>query len=187
MRYIEHKRPDIGDILLCKSFTMLGRAIGNSFRSPSPLRWASGPRPSNHNGIIGYDNTLQMCVFEALGKGFVATPIYHYFTDVDRNVCEIKIVRYGLSGSEMLASNHWLQAHVGTPYDYRAYVSLTWRIALRLMPVRLIQDNARFYCSEAVSEMFSHLQHRFLPELCTPFAVEKLVADGYFTIIAECS
>jgi hypothetical protein len=127
-----------------------------------------------------------MCVFESIADGFVATPYYDYLADIDRNKCEIKIGRFGITDEEKSTGNRWLQDQLGRGYDYRAYWSLVWRVALRLPPLALVQDNARFYCSEAVGEFFRELDHIILPKLCTPLHIESLVERGYLAIIAEC-
>jgi len=186
LKYSEQQTPDIGDIVLVKSFTFFGWAIGTSFRTFSCLDWKSGSRPSNHNGIIGFDKYMQMCVFEAIGRGFTATPIIDYFADVDRGKCEIMIARYGFSGDEKQKIEKWLQEKLGTKYDYMAYWSLVWRVALKLPPITPVQDNARFYCSEAVGEMFREFNHPLLIKLCTPLHIESLISLGYLKIIGEC-
>jgi hypothetical protein len=186
MHYIEHKPPEIGDILLCKSNSVFARAISASFRTKSNLEWASGSRPSNHNGIIGFNKDMHMCVFEAVSKGFVATPIIDYLADVDRDKCEIKIARFGITDSEQSEGNRWLQSQLGRKYDYHAYCSLIWRIALRLPPLFMIENPSSFYCSEAVSSFYRNLDHYILPKLCTPLHIESLIERGYLKIIAEC-
>jgi len=76
-----------GDIICVKSFNFIGWAIGNSFHVDSPMMWYKGSnsvkkRPSNHNGVLGYDDDGELCVFEALSDGIVKTKISDYLKDV---------------------------------------------------------------------------------------------------------
>lgn len=187
LKYREFDQPQIGDILLCKSFTPLGWAIGRSFRQCSPIRWVRGVAPSGHNGVLGTGRDSELCVFEALGCGFTPTPFVNYLADVNRGLREIKIARLpGLTYQEQRRGNKWLLDRVGSKYDYAAYWSLIWRVLLRLPPVRLIQDDARFYCTEAAEEFFRSLGHPFLPRPATPLDVEQELAKDTIKLIADC-
>lgn len=178
--------PQIGDVVLVKGSSLIGRIIQKSFRAISPLKWSDG-LPSNHNGIMGI-HAGKWCVYQAQPGGFAATPWSAEIQAAYLGSQEMKIARVpgGMLNDKRVLMNAWLENHLGTPYDYRSYISHVWRAVLRLSPVFPVQSDRRFYCTEAVK-----LAYRFVGldwtnnELPTPYTVEKRVASGALEIIAE--
>jgi hypothetical protein len=193
-----------GDIVMVKSFSIVGWAIGKSFREESPLKWYCGSadarrRPSNHNGVIGYDNNGALCVFEALGRGVVRTSLDDYAFDVIEGRAELKFARIACVdwNNQMVCNGEtWIALRVGTKYDFLSYVSHLWRTLLRLPPIIPygVQSDRRFYCTELVRKFFLHVG-MFAPadvemdvlanSLPTPFTVEKRIVDGRLAIVEE--
>lgn len=181
--------PECGDIVMVKSHSLIGWAIGTCFRSESPLIWHDGAnplRPSNHTGIIGFSGG-QMYVYESLAGGFVRTPWRDYCGDVLSRRCELKIGRVGLGRRQKRRAQTWLDEHVGVGYDYLSYASHLWRVALRLPPLINVETKSRFYCTEAAKMLYASLEVPFLEDndMPTPYTVEKRVVAGQLKIVAE--
>jgi hypothetical protein len=185
-----YRIPQQGDIVLVKSFSLLGWLIGRAFRCDSPLAWLSGARPSNHNGVIGFSSYGIPCVYESLFWGFRATPLADYIEKAVAGLCEFKIVRLktGLQPKQLLGANFWLNENLGVRYDFRSYLSHIWRLILRMPPIWNSNNKTRWYCTEAVQTLYAVLGETALADkhLIAPIHIEQAVAAGAFEIIAEC-
>lgn len=180
-----------GDILLVKNYTLIGWLIGNAFRADSSITWHSNrvdvKRPSGHNGIIGRHKG-ELVVFEAQPEGFIATPFKEYLKRVQAGKCEIKVARIhgGFFNEEKDLVNEWCEHKLGAPYDYKAYVSLIWRCMLRLPCIKAVEDEANFYCTEAVRGALVYIGRNILKEkFSSPYTVEKRISQKRLDIIAE--
>lgn len=178
-----------GDILLVKNYSIIGWLIGNAFRVDSLLTWhgKAAKRPSGHNGVIGRYNG-ELVVFEAQPEGFIATPFKEYLKRVQAGKCEIKLARIhgGLFNEEKALINEWCQRKLGAPYDYKAYVSLIWRCMLRLPYIKAVEDEANFYCTEAVRGALVYIgRNIFKEKFSSPYTVEKRISQKRLDIIAE--
>lgn len=187
--FLDQNGIQTGDILLVKNYSIIGWLIGNAFRADSLIAWhgKAKKRPSGHNGIIGRHKG-ELVVFEAQPKGFIATPFKDYLRRVQEGQCEIKLARLpgGLSDYDKQQINDWCSLKIGTPYDYRAYVSLIWRSMLRLRCILAVQDESHFYCTEAVKVAYAYIGKKlFKIKFSSPFTVEKRISQGRLIIIAE--
>jgi hypothetical protein len=204
MKNLVRDELQFGDLVMVKSFSFLGWAIGNSFREISPLRWYSGDievrhRPSNHTGIIGYDLHGRLCVFESLGRGVVRTSLDEYELAVIEGRAELKFARVAFADwtSPMVCNGEaWLALQVGKKYDFRSYISHIWRTVLRLPPLteKGVQADRRFYCTELANKFLLYVglfapagenMNALAHKLPTPYTVEKRIADGRLAIIEE--
>ena len=190
---IDISKLEAGDILICKSHSLLGWMIGEAFKVDSLLTW-DGPsplRPSGHNGIFGYDEHMEPVIFESLMfRGFTATPISDYVKRVSAGDCEIKFARIpiGLTDQQQMQSRVWCLEHLKTPYDLRSYISFLWRIVLRLPPIWSSQDKAHFWCTEAVKNLYTFLDagwEKILPEYAAPIHIEQLINEQKLKLIDE--
>jgi len=188
-----------GDIICVKSFSFIGWAIGKSFHVNSPMTWYIGTesqrkRPSNHNGVVGYEQNGELVVFEALGRGIVKTPIQEYLDKVKTKDCELKFVRSKINFDEKVIEfgQAWLGKQLGVKYDFLSFVSHIWRNTLNLPGIKVIQRNNRFYCTEFVMRFYQFIKpwtgvesDFFKNKLPTPYTVEKRWKEGILTIVKE--
>ena len=181
---------ECGDIMLCKSHSLVGAVIGDAFRRDSALAWYDDTplRPSGHNGIFAYDQHMKPVVYEALFSGFQATPVNEYVRKVLDGECELKFARVqgGLTERQQLAVRNWCIEHLGSKYDFRAYLSFFWRLILRLPPVWNSQKKTNFFCTEAVAMAYSLIGYGYLfPDLPCPFTIEKLIKYENLRVVDE--
>jgi len=181
---------EIGDILICKSFSFLGAGIGLSFRCDSPITWHGEypERPSSHNGVVGINARSELVVYEALLSGVVETPIETYVGAAKQGKCEIKFARLtdGLNFHQKNEINRWCISKLGTKYDFRSYLSHIWRLALRMPPIWNSNRENNFYCTEYVQGAYMRIVIDIMRKtLPAPITVEKRVADKTLMIVAE--
>ena len=181
------------DIMLKQSHDFIGWAISSAFHKDSLLSWYAvkyTEQPSSHNGIFGYDANMKPVIFEAVGSGFIPTPIEDYIKAVYDGECELKFARpmNGWSDEQKEMGREWCLKHLYTGYDYRAFISFIWRILLRLPPFWNSQDKAKFWCTEADAELYMYLDERWgkiFPEMPCPYTIEKLIIKGELKVVDE--
>lgn len=158
-----------------KSYSTLGWLIGNSFGVKSKIPWKSGTRPGNHNGLFGFRDGKPV-VFEAIGCGFVATPLQDYLDKVNREELELVFFecKPRLSLEESATLNKWCNEEVDKKikYDFKSYIYHIGHIFWRQMP--RVHSESRFYCTEAVRIGLKVIGRDFYhKELPAPYTTEK--------------
>lgn len=147
---------EIGDIALVKSKGIFSNIISWSFYKESKLEWKMNRLPHSHDGTVGaYNGNVivngETVIYESLTSvGTVATPIKEYIERIKRKECEIIFARIngGLNNQEKYSLQEYLIENLGKPYDWQSYLSLIWRIFLRMPPIFNTQSKAEFYCTE---------------------------------------
>ena len=185
----EYKQLEAGDIALVKTNSFMGRLIGKAFRCPSKLPWHGDSTPSGHNGIVGVNSKMELCIFEAVPSGFRARPITDYIADVHNEKCEIIFARFKvpLTNLQKSKSQWWLQIHLGTKYDYLSYISHIWRIVLRQVPIVKIQSKSKFWCTEALQKWSQSVGQTVLLgiDMIAPIHIEQAIDSEEMVIVAH--
>lgn len=179
-----------GDVGLVRSGNLFSTLHYKAINRDTLLTWDNPKfkmRPSSHNLIFGYNKKNEPCFFESLFAGFVDTPIKTYDKELSEGNCELKLARLsgGLPLDQQDQANIWLNEHLNTSYDIRAYISLIWRLCLRLPPIINTQNKAHFWCTEAYAEMMKSLNYKILPEMPCPYSIEKLIVTFILDVVAE--
>jgi hypothetical protein len=189
---IDDSNLEIGDILLCKTKSFIGRSISWSFHEDSPISdlWQDDRKykPSNHNGWVGVDGENNLVIFESLFKGLVATDINEYKSLVQQNKCSVMFVRLsGLTREQKIELNHFGCDNVGIlKYDFLSYIYHIWSTMLRLPPIFYIHSKRDFWCTEIVQFVFDTIgKDVFEKKMPTPFTVEKRVKSKLLDFVTE--